>query len=64
MAVVAFDQKVLSPEYLENPYRFYAQLRSEQPVYWSEAVGAWLLTRYEDVAAGLRDQRLGSEADG
>ena len=62
MTVVAFDQKVLSPEYLEDPYRFYAVLRSEQPVYWSEAVGAWLLTRYEDVAAGLRDQRLGSGA--
>jgi cytochrome P450 len=57
---VAFDQVVLTPEYLEDPYPFYAELRSEQPVYWSEAVGAWLLTRYDDVTAGLRDQRLGS----
>lgn len=60
MTDVAFDQVVLTPEYLEDPYPFYAELRSEQPVYWSEAVGAWLLTRYDDVTAGLRDQRLGS----
>ena len=55
-----FEQHVLTPEYLENPYRFYNQLRSEDPVYWSEALRAWLLTRYDDVVAGLRDTRLSS----
>ena len=57
---LTFERNVLTQEYLENPYRFYKQLRSEDPVYWSEAIGAWLLTRYDDVVAGLRDTRLSS----
>ena len=42
----SFDQHLLTPAYLANPYPFYRQLRREAPVYWSEAMGAWLLTRY------------------
>ena len=53
-----FDRHLLTPVYLANPYRFYHQLRSEAPVYWSEAMGAWLLTRYSDAEAALRDPRL------
>jgi cytochrome P450 len=53
-----FDRHLLTPVYLANPYRFYHQLRSEAPVYWSEAMGAWLLTRYCDAEAALRDPRL------
>ncbi len=53
-----FDQHLLTPVYLANPYQFYHQLRSEAPVYWSEAMGAWLLTRYSDAEAALRDPRL------
>ena len=40
-----------------DPYPLYDQLRAEQPVYWSDAVGAWLLTRYDDVTTTLRDPR-------
>lgn len=46
---------ILSPEFLTNPYPFYHQLREQEPVYWSEETRHWLLTRYEDVQAGLRD---------
>lgn len=55
-----FEQQVLTPEYLENPYKYYQQLRSDDPVYWSDSVGAWIVTRYDDVIGGLRDKRLGS----
>lgn len=39
-------------------YRYYARLRAEDPVHESRP-GVWLLTRYEDVSAVLRDPRFG-----
>ncbi|MFL5351455.1 cytochrome P450 [Archangium sp.] len=51
---------LLKPESLQNPYPVYARLRAEAPVYFSEALRAWLLTRYEDVLAAFRDPRLSS----
>jgi cytochrome P450 len=53
-----FDQYLLKPAYLANPYPFYLRLRREAPIFWSEAMGAWLLTRYRDAEAALRDPRL------
>ena len=43
------------PSYLESPYAAYAALRAEEPVHYSAALQAWVLTRYEDCAAVLRD---------
>ena len=54
----SFDQHLLTPAYLANPYLYYHRLRREAPVYWSEAMGAWLLTRYRDAEAALHDPRL------
>ncbi len=45
------------PETLRNPYAAYARLRDSDPVYWSEAVGSWMLTRHADCAAVLRDTK-------
>ena len=43
------------PSYLESPYGAYAALRAEEPVHYSAALQAWVLTRYADCAAVLRD---------
>ena len=43
--------------HLENPYPLYQQLRETDPVYWDERANSWVLTRYTDVAAVLRDPR-------
>lgn len=51
---------VLDPTYLPNPYRLYQQLRRSDPVYWDQEMNAWVLTRYDDVLAALRDPRLSS----
>lgn len=40
---------------LANPYPHYAALRAEDPVHWSEKLRAWVLFRYDDVAAVLHD---------
>ena len=53
-----FDAHLLTQEYLQNPYSYYRELRENDPVHWSERLSAWLLTRYDDVAAAFRDPRL------
>src|SRR5215207_2322253 len=46
-----------------DPYPFYAQLRSQDPVHWDEEMGIWVLTRYADIAAIYNDHRF-SRAQG
>jgi cytochrome P450 len=48
------------PEFHANPYPFYHQLRAEDPVHRS-ALGPWLIARYADAYALLRDRRLGRD---
>ena len=51
------DQLLVSPEIFSDPYPIYHQLREQDPVHWSEVWGCWVLTRYADVIAVLRDYR-------
>jgi cytochrome P450 len=46
------------PEFHQNPYPFYARLRSKDPVHQSP-MGFWVVTRYDDVVTVLRDPRFG-----
>ncbi len=48
-------------DFIANPYPVYQRLRSQDPVHWSPVINAWLLTRYADAVAALRDPRLGRE---
>ena len=43
------------PSFKANPYLQYGRLRNEDPVHRSIAMQAWILTRYEDCIAVLRD---------
>ena len=49
--------------FITNPYRTYSHLRTTAPLYWADSfrAGAWLVTRYADVLAGLHDSRLSSK---
>jgi cytochrome P450 PksS len=52
---------IASPEFKANPYPFYARLRAEAPVYritLPTREPAWLITRYDDVVAVLKDERF------
>jgi cytochrome P450 len=57
---------LLRPGVFKDPYATYHHLRAEDPVRWEFLLGAWLVTRYDDVAAALRDPRCGATpaADG
>lgn len=43
------------PPHSQDPYPFYAALRAHAPVHFSNALGAWVVSRYEDVVTVLRD---------
>src|SRR5438270_12822598 len=49
----AFDLN--SPAVIANPYPTYARLREEAPVDYVGDVDLWVLSRYDDVLAALRD---------
>ena len=49
---------------LNDPYPFLARLREEDPVHWSEPLGAWLITRYDDVFALHQDGRASHDRIG
>ncbi|MEQ8676191.1 MAG: cytochrome P450 [Aggregatilineales bacterium] len=57
-----FETILQSDAFFQNPYPVYQQLREESPVYWSEAWGAWVITRYDDVMEVLRDNERFSSA--
>ncbi|SES49266.1 hypothetical protein SAMN04487818_1267 [Actinokineospora terrae] len=46
---------LLSRAVMSDPYPAYARLRAESPVYYDEQLNGWVLTRYDDVTAALRD---------
>lgn len=50
-------------EHLQDPYPFYARARAEEPVFWSPRMKAWVVTRYEDISAVLRDNETFSNAN-
>jgi cytochrome P450 len=54
---------LLQPEVRADPYPFYAELRSEDPIHWDESMGFWVLTRYADIVSVYADTRF-SRAQG
>ena len=56
-----FSFNPMAPEFVADPYPTYHRLRAEDPVHKSP-LGFWVLTRYDDVIAVLRDHRFAKEA--
>ena len=47
MTALAYDPA--DPAVRRNPFPLYARLQDDDPVHWSPALKAWVLTRYDDV---------------
>src|SRR3990170_251110 len=47
------DYSPLAPEVKRNPYPYYAELRRDPPVYRIEPLGAYAVSRYDDVVQVL-----------
>ena len=50
-----FEKIVNSPEFVADPYPTFREMRKEDPVMWSEGIGGWLLTRYDDVVVSFKE---------
>jgi hypothetical protein len=50
----------LSPEFIRNPYPYYARLRVTDPVHLSEH-GQYVASRHADITLVLRDKRFGKD---
>ncbi|HEV2436914.1 MAG TPA: cytochrome P450 [Verrucomicrobiae bacterium] len=46
---------ITSPHFIADPYPTLHKLRAEAPVYWSDAIGGWILTKYDDIMASFKD---------
>lgn len=51
----------LDKETLIDPYTPLAALRDQDPVHWSEKHRSWVITRYDDVLAGIKSIDLSVE---
>lgn len=58
---VRFDP--LSPEQRRDPYPVYAEARAKAPVFFAEPYGFWVVTRYDDVLAVLKDDKTYSSVN-
>ena len=59
-AVIRNDD-LMSAEILADPYPAIAAMRASDPIHWSEAQRAWLVTGYDDIVAAFSDARLSSD---
>ena len=49
------DNLLVSREFGADPYPLLRRLREEHPVYWSESIGGWILTQYDDIITTFKD---------
>lgn len=49
------DFDITADWHVADPYPFLRRLRHEQPVFWSDHLRMWVLTRYDDVRDAYRD---------
>jgi len=48
------DATLVSPGFIANPYAVLRRMREEEPVYWSDSIGGWILTRYDDILVSFK----------
>ncbi len=59
----SFEDRLHTNAFTRDPHQVLDQLRAEEPIYWSEGLKAWVLTRYADVKAAGRNPHLGGGRD-
>lgn len=52
---------IRQPDFYNNPYPTYAQLRQQAPLFYWEQYGLWTFVRHRDVDQILRDRRFGRQ---
>ncbi len=49
------DQLLVTEDFIREPYPTLDRLRETDPVHWSDSIGGWVLTRYDDVVVTFMD---------
>ena len=63
MASRTLDDLLVDPAFAEVPYPTYDRLRSEAPVFWSEAWGCWVVSGFDDTQSILKQPTRFSNVD-
>ncbi|MGW0180224.1 cytochrome P450 [Nocardia sp. NPDC003345] len=58
------DFDPFSDEFFRDPHEIYRRLRAEAPAYFNPRYGLWALSRYADVAPGMKNFETFSSAEG
>lgn len=53
--MATLDEVLVSEEFRADPYPVLQWMREEDPVHWSDTIGGWILTRYDDIVVTFRD---------
>ncbi len=56
------DFDPLDPEYLADPYPYYARFREEAPVFYAPKIDFWVVSRYGDIQEIVKDPETFSNA--
>lgn len=49
------DFDPLDPDYLADPYPYFAKFRKEAPIFYAPKIDFWVVSRYEDIAKIVKD---------
>ncbi|MEM7579843.1 MAG: cytochrome P450 [Cyanobacteria bacterium P01_A01_bin.80] len=56
------EYQPFSKQQLDNPYKFYQRARNEEPIFYSELLNAYVITRYDDILEILKNPTVFSSA--
>lgn len=57
-----FSLPLADPQFISDPYPLLSELREQRPIFFDPAMNRVVLSRYDDIAAVLRDKRFGRSA--
>jgi cytochrome P450 len=60
-SAVDFGLELARPTSFADPYPLLHRMRREDPIHYSRALGAWIVTCYDQVVEAFRDPRLGGD---
>ena len=53
-----FDENLMCDFAVRDPYGYFAELRENDPIHWNPKHKAWIITRYDDVTATIKNPHL------
>ena len=47
--VAIINDDMFAPDVIQDPYRYFGQIRDQDPVHWNELYQLWVITRHDDL---------------